>query len=139
LTFLEVTYSHPDGTERTIKFYRQNRPKFIAALFTQLKSIGVDVTFGKRVVDYFEDEAEQKAGVILEDGSKMEADVVVAADGVGTKSHKLVSGRDIRAYPSGSSVLRTAFPVELAIEDPDIRERWPLLDGWRPIIESWQG
>lgn len=88
---------------------------------------------------YFEDGAEQKAGAILEDGSKQTADVVIAADGLGTKSHKLVSGQDVRAYPSGFSITRTAFPIQLAMDDAEMRARWPLLDGDRPYIEFWQG
>lgn len=134
-----MTYTHPDGTERTIAIHRQSRPKFIAALFTQLKNIGVDVAFGKRAVDYTEDGAEQKASVLLDDGSKLEADVVIAADGVGTSSCKVVGGTDIPSYPSGLSILRTAFPVETAMEDPEIADRWQLIDGWRPIVELWQG
>jgi glycine/D-amino acid oxidase-like deaminating enzyme len=138
-TFGELTYTHPDGTERMIKFHRQNRPKFVRALLSQLKSIGVDITYGSRVVDYCESGEKQKASVVLENGSTLEADVVIAADGVGTKSNKLVSGTNIRAYPSGFSIFRTAFPVELATKDPDIDHRWPLIDGWRPVIELWQG
>ncbi|CAI6042553.1 unnamed protein product [Clonostachys chloroleuca] len=138
-SFVNVTYTHPDGTERTVKWHRHNRPKFVAALLDQVKSVGVDVSHGRRVTDYFEDEEAKEAGVILQDGSKLKADVVIAADGAGTKSHNLVSGHDIRAYPSGFSILRTAFPIELAMEDPDIAARWPLYDGSRPLIEMWLG
>jgi len=138
-TFAEMTYTHTDGTQRSINIHRHSRPKFIAALFTQLKSIGIDVSFGKRVVNYIEDDAEQKAGVVLDDDSTLKADIVVAADGVGTKSCNLVSGHKIAAYPSGLSILRTAFPVEMAMEDPEVRNRWQLIDGWRPIVELWQG
>lgn len=138
-SFVNVTYTHPDGTERTVKWHRHNRPKFVAALLDQVKSVGVEVSYGHRVTDYFEDEEAEEAGVILQDGSKLKADVVLAADGVGTKSHNLVSGHDIRAYPSGFSILRTAFPIELAMEDPDIAARWPLYDGSRPLIEMWLG
>ncbi|CAH0042787.1 unnamed protein product [Clonostachys rhizophaga] len=138
-SFVDIAYTHPDGTERTVKWHRHNRPKFVAALLDQVKSVGVDVSHGHRVTDYFEDEEAKEAGVILQDGSKLKADVVIAADGVGTKSHNLVSGHDIRAYPSGFSILRTAFPIELAMEDPDIAARWPLYDGSRPLIEMWLG
>lgn len=138
-TFGELTYTHPDGTERNVKFHRQNRPKLIAAFIGQAKAIGIDITYGQRVADYTEDEATQKGGVILDDGSKLEADIVIAADGVGTKSHKLVTGHEVRAYPSGFAIFRTVFPADLAISDPDIRDRWPLLDGWRSYIEMWLG
>ncbi|KAH8898297.1 putative monooxygenase [Thozetella sp. PMI_491] len=132
-------FTLPDGTEKIIPLHRQNRPKFVAALLAQAQKIGVDVSFGKRVVDYFEDAETQTAGVLLDNGARIIADLVVAADGVGTKSNKLVNGHDIRAYPSGFSIFRTAFPIELATSDPDIAERWPLLQGWRPQIEMWGG
>ncbi|KAH8659943.1 putative monooxygenase [Xylariales sp. PMI_506] len=138
-TFADLVYTHPDGTRRTIKFHRHSRPKFVGMLLTQAKRIGINVTFGKRVLDYFEDETEQKGGVVLEDGTKLQADVVIAADGVGTKSHKLVSGSDIPAYPSGFSIFRTAFPIEVALDDPELRDRWPLTADGRSRVEMWQG
>lgn len=137
--FGNLTWTLADGTEKTIPFQRHNRPKFVAALLAQAKSIGIDIAFGTRVVDYFEDGENQKAGVILEDGGKLEADVVIAADGVGTKSNKLVSGHDIRAYPSGFSIFRSAFPIEIATSDQEVNDRWPLLEGGRPYVEMWGG
>lgn len=128
-----------DGSERIIPFNRHHRPKFVAALLAQVKDLGIEVTFGAKVTDYFEDVEGQKAGVVLEGGEKMEADIVIAADGIGTKSNKLVNGGDDRAYPSGISIFRTSFPVELALSDPEVRERWPLLDGDVPCLEIWGG
>ena len=135
----DLKFDLADGTKKTIPFNRHNRPKFIAALLAQVAGVGVDITYGKRVVDYFEDHETNKAGVIFEDGGRLDADVVIAADGVGTKSNKLVNGHDIRAYPSGFSIFRTAFPIEIAMADPEIRERWPLLEGGRPYVELWGG
>ncbi|KAH8655895.1 putative monooxygenase [Xylariales sp. PMI_506] len=139
VTLAQFQYQNSDGQQKIAKFHRQSRPKFAAALLDQVRSVGVNIDFGKRVVDYFESEREKKAGVVLEDGNRMEADVVIAADGIGTKSHKLINGHDIRAYPSGFSIFRTAFPVELVVDDSEIKNRWPLIDGSRPIIEMWQG
>ncbi len=132
----EVKVILANGTETTTSLQRHNRPKFVATLIAQVKRLGIDITFGKRVVDYFED---HKAGVVLDDGATLTADLVIAADGIGTKSNKLVMGGDSRAYPSGFSIFRTAFPVELAIVDPEIAARWPLIDGWRSHIEMWRG
>ena len=55
-------------------------------LFGQLERIGIQVDYG-RVVDYYEDIECEKGGVALDTGIKLEADLVVAADGLGTKSH----------------------------------------------------
>ncbi|TVY43407.1 FAD-dependent monooxygenase [Lachnellula occidentalis] len=139
VSWANLTVTLADGTEKAIPFHRHNRPKFVAALLAQARRIGVDITFGTRVVDYFEDGENQKAGVILENGDKLEADIVIAADGVGTKSNKLVNGHDIRAYPSGFSIFRTAFPIDIALSDPAVRDRWPLLEGGQTYGEMWQG
>ncbi|KAF4627938.1 hypothetical protein G7Y89_g10216 [Cudoniella acicularis] len=139
LPIANLTFPLSNGTEKTILFHRHNRPKFVSALLNQAISAGVEITFDMRVVDYFEDEKEQTAGILLENGTKLEADIVIAADGIGTKSNKLVDGRDTRPYPTGWSVFRTAFPVELAMADPEVRDRWPLLGGCHSYTEKWGG
>jgi hypothetical protein len=135
----EPTMTLNDESERIIPFNRHHRPRFVTALLAQVKDLGIDVAFGARVIDYFEDSDRQRAGIILDSGGRIEADVVVAADGIGTKSNRLVSGGDTRAYSSGMSIFRTSFPVELALSDDDVRERWPLLDGDVPCLEIWGG
>lgn len=139
ISWASLTVTLADGTEKAIPFHRHNRPKFVKALLAQARSIGIDVTFGTRVIDYFEDGEKQKAGVILANGDTLEAEVVIAADGVGTKSNKLVNGHDIRAYPSGFSIFRTAFPIDIALSDPEVRARWPLLEGGKTYFEMWEG
>ena len=73
--------------------------------------------FSHRVIDYYENTRAGKGGVVLDDRSKIEADVVVAADGVGTKSFSLVAGRKVEARSSGYAIFRTAYPVEYALVD----------------------
>lgn len=132
---LEVTAA--SGIQKNIAFQRQNRPKFVAALMAQAKKLGIDIAFGNRVVNYFE--KHETAGVVLDDGTTLTADLVIAADGIGTKSYGLVNGEHIRTYPSGFSIFRTAFPVELALKDPKVAARWPLIDGQHSHIEMWGG
>ncbi|KAK7992588.1 hypothetical protein PG988_001382 [Apiospora saccharicola] len=95
----------------TKRFHFHHRPKFLQMLISQLGRIGVQIEYGCRVAEFHEDA--DKAGVRLDDGRTIEADVVVAADGIGTKSHTLVSGQDIRAWPSRLAGFRAAFPVEM--------------------------
>ncbi|KAK2601376.1 hypothetical protein N8I77_010831 [Diaporthe amygdali] len=117
------------------RVFRVSRPKFTAALLGQALALGVDVSFGKRVIDYFENE--NKGGVILEDGSKMDADVVVAADGLGTKSHKLINGHEIRAMSSNHSVLRTAYHVDNFITRPELDKAFPLREDGGALLQIW--
>lgn len=59
----------------------QMRPLVYKMFVNQVERLGVRVEFGKKVVDYFEDEERQKAGVVTDQGERYEADVVIAADG----------------------------------------------------------
>jgi 2-polyprenyl-6-methoxyphenol hydroxylase-like FAD-dependent oxidoreductase len=108
-------------------------------LTAQLKKIGIEVEYGHRVVDYYEDVKAGKGGVVLDNGDKIEADLVVAADGVGTKSHKLVTGHQVRARSSGYAIYRTAFPVEVAFADPLVAERFKVPANGQTCVELWAG
>lgn len=118
--------------------YRVPRAAFTASLLAQVRALGIPVRFGRRVVDYVEDESSAAAVVDLDDGTvtRVAADVVVAADGVGTKSHRLVSGRDIRAVTSGHSIFRAAYPAELVVADPELAARFSRDSG---VYEMWSG
>lgn len=87
------------------------------------------------MADYFE--TADGGGVVLGDGSRVEADVVVSADGLGTKSNKLVNNGHVRAMASGHSIFRTAYPVELALADPEAEKHFPLLEGGRVEAQMW--
>lgn len=59
----------------------QMRPLVYQMFARQVEKLGVRIELGKRVVDYYEDEERRKAGVITESGERVEADLVIAADG----------------------------------------------------------
>ncbi|KAK6822017.1 hypothetical protein PG987_014842 [Apiospora arundinis] len=119
------------------RFHFHHRPKFLQMLISQLERVGIQIECGSRVTEFFEDE--EKAGVRLEDGRTIEADVIVAADGIGTKSHKLVSGQDIRAWPSGLAGFRAAFPAEIIANDAEISERTKILEDGHPHFQLFHG
>ncbi|KAI5922423.1 putative monooxygenase [Camillea tinctor] len=131
------TESTDDRQHSPLRIYRHNRPKFLKMLIKQLNRLGIRVEYGHRAIEYYENN--EKAGVVLDNNQKLEADVVVAADGIGTKSHKIVNGHDIRAWNSGLASFRTAFPVERIMDDPELRERFKILDGGHPHFELWHG
>ncbi|GKT89066.1 hypothetical protein Ct61P_06916 [Colletotrichum tofieldiae] len=61
-------------------------------LYQQCRRLNIPVTFGVTVVD-FEESASQGSGTaIATDGRRFTADIVIAADGLGTKSHKVITG-----------------------------------------------
>lgn len=116
----------------------QMRPLVYKMFVKQVEKLGVNVEFGRRVVDYFEEADRNKAGVICDDGQKYEADVVIAADGVGSKSQKLVGGQ-VRARSSGRAMWRAAFPIENLDKDPEVKEFFHMIDGKHPIVRTWLG
>jgi hypothetical protein len=121
------------------KMWRHSRPKFHNMLLKQLSRIGLEVEYGKEVVAYAESAADGKAMVILKHGSKHEADLVIAADGVRSASLDLVAGGPIPARSSGNAIFRAAYPVKYALADPMVAERFKLLEDGRSVIELWTG
>ncbi|KAK8861969.1 monooxygenase [Apiospora arundinis] len=130
------------------RFYRHHRAKFLRMLMVAVRRAGIEITYGRRVVDYYEDAARQVAGVRIssESGSASEAtttteeaDLVVAADGVGTKSHGAVNGHDIRAESSGYSLYRTCFPVARLAPYPALAHYLRPLDNGHSLVHVWAG
>ncbi|POS72455.1 monooxygenase [Diaporthe helianthi] len=117
----------------------QMRPLVYKMFLEQAERLGVDIQFGKRVVEYFEDEQRQIAGVVTEQGEKFEADVVIAADGVGSKSHILI-GSQVRAISSGRAMWRAAVPKHHLDKSPEVKKFFKTIDGEtgdEPIIRTW--
>ncbi|KAH8879261.1 putative monooxygenase [Thozetella sp. PMI_491] len=128
-----------DGEPGPQRLDRHSRPKFVRMLLTQLERLGLKVEYDKYVVDYYEDRERRKGGAVLHDGERLEADIVIAADGVGTKSHKLINGEDIKAYSSGMAAFRTAYPVDRILADRELDERFPASVNGHPVWETWAG
>ena len=116
----------------------QMRPLVYKMFVRQVEKLGIKLEFNRRVVDYFEDERTGKGGAITDDGKRYEADVVIAADGVGSKSQKLVGGQ-VRARSSGRAMWRAAFPIKHLNENPEVKEFFHLINGTEPIVRTWLG
>lgn len=120
------------------RMYRHFRPKFLKMLISQLQRLGIQIEYGFRAVDYYETEDGQHAGAIFADGSKLEADVVVAADGIGTKSYKAITGQEVRAWSSGWATARALVPVDRIAGDTEVNERFNVLDNGHPVMQMWR-
>ncbi|KAH8705249.1 hypothetical protein BGW36DRAFT_392919 [Talaromyces proteolyticus] len=125
--------------EVSSSLYRHSRPKFHLMLETQLEQIGLKVQYGKRVVRYFETPEDEKAGVELEDGTTLKADLVVAADGIGSHSTKITLGKEVPARSTGLSVYRAAYPVGIIESDPEILEKIDTTPDGESIAQLWIG
>ena len=97
--------------------------------------LGIPIEFSTSVVDYFE--TEDHGGVELADGRKLTADIVVAADGVGSKSWHLV-GEKTAPTSSGFVLYRVTFPAAPALENPIIRTEFEGV-GDRGILHAGPG
>jgi 2-polyprenyl-6-methoxyphenol hydroxylase-like FAD-dependent oxidoreductase len=119
----------------------QMRPLVYKMFVHQVEKLGVQIQFGKRVIDYHEDGPLQKAIVITDQGERFEADVVIAADGVGSKSQRLVGGQ-VRARSSGRAMWRAAFPSEHLTKNPHVEEFFGHMAGEKknePVIRTFLG
>jgi 2-polyprenyl-6-methoxyphenol hydroxylase-like FAD-dependent oxidoreductase len=116
-----------------------SRPKLIGALYEYATSLGISVTFGKRVLDYYEILEANKAGAVTEQGERFEADLVIAADGVGSLSWKAVSGEVNKPKSSGFSVYRVAYSTKTAFENPSVKKTFALQDDGDDVCHLFLG
>lgn len=100
----------------------QMRPTIYQILLNQLKRLGIKVEYGQQVTEYFEAENFRKAGVLTRGGQTYEADVIIAADGIGSISQKIVGGREIRAKSSGRAMWRAKFPRHYLDQNPEVKQ-----------------
>ena len=115
------------------------RPMFHAMLHHQLQRLGIKVKFGMNVRSFYEDLECGVGGVVTEQGEKFEADLVVAADGLHSKSRSLIPNAAADARPAGRTVYRCAFPLEAATADPIVAKTFGLHNGIDPRLQVWLG
>jgi 2-polyprenyl-6-methoxyphenol hydroxylase-like FAD-dependent oxidoreductase len=111
-----------------------NRSEFHAMLYEYAQGLGISIRFNATVVEYYESEGH--AGVILSNGQKEEADVVVAADGVGSKAWRLILGTKDEPISSGFALYRVTFPAGPALENPTIAKEF---EGTKDKISLYLG
>lgn len=120
---------------------RHSRPELQEILLAQLREIGVEVEYGVEVAEYTEIAEEGKGAVLTTAGERLQADLVVAADGVRGKSWKLINGgKEVGSKSSGDAMFRVAFPRECVEKDPVVMERFgKTAEGGQPVLEMWSG
>jgi 2-polyprenyl-6-methoxyphenol hydroxylase-like FAD-dependent oxidoreductase len=114
----------------------QMRPLVYKIFLRQVERLGVEISYNSKVVDYHEED--DRAACITDDGRRFEADIVIAADGVGSKSQKIVGGQ-VRARSSGRAMWRAAFPIEHLDQNPEVKEFFSLYENKYPIVRTWLG
>ncbi|KAH6613955.1 hypothetical protein C7974DRAFT_344738 [Boeremia exigua] len=104
-----------DSKNPSISIYRR---KLHSLLYTYAKELGISITFETRAVEFFE--TSDIGGVSLGDGQKLTSDVVVAADGVGSRSRAIIDGNRDEPISSGFIMYRISFPIGPALNNPVI-------------------
>lgn len=102
-----------------------SRVKLQCAMHAYAVGLGISFRFGKNIEQYLDDPVHPKAVAVTKTGERFEADVIVAADGVGSKSWQLVQGTKTKAQSSGFAIYRVAFPTEIAHRDPEVAKAFP--------------
>ncbi|KAJ5809706.1 uncharacterized protein N7503_001924 [Penicillium pulvis] len=128
-----------DQNSQPPKIYRHSRPRMHKMLSDQIERAGITLEYSKQVVEYYENMGPSTAGVFLESGERLEADVVIAADGIGSTSSRITLGHEVRARPTGFSIYRASCPIDPALTNPVFEERFPILDNDRPSAQLWMG
>jgi 2-polyprenyl-6-methoxyphenol hydroxylase-like FAD-dependent oxidoreductase len=95
-----------------------HRGELHSIIYEHARARGIDIRLAQRVTDYFEDD--EKAGVVA-NGQKLEADVVIAAEGVRSRGRKIVLGFDDNPKSSGYAVYRAWYPGEVVAKNPLIK------------------
>ncbi|KAK1037342.1 hypothetical protein LTR33_016233, partial [Friedmanniomyces endolithicus] len=112
--------------------FNGHRGEFHSILFHYVKDeLCIPVRLGCRIQKYFETESE--AGIELETGEKVTADVVIGADGVRSKARELVLGYVDKPKSSGYAVYRAWYSNTEMMADPETRqfcENGDTFNGW---------
>ncbi|KAK3720356.1 hypothetical protein LTR37_003767 [Vermiconidia calcicola] len=119
--------------------FMQGRVKFFKMLLRQAKRSGISVQWNQRVREYFEDEVAGVGGVLMENGERKEADVVIAADGIKSRSGELIAGYTPEPKDSGQSMYRSGFSPVHTKDEPAVQQQWPVKEGDRPEWQFWLG
>lgn len=95
--------------------YVVNRAEAIGIFFEYAQRLGVDLRFGANVTDYWEDE--HHAGIVA-DGLRIEADCVIATDGIHSKAREAICGTAVTPKKTGSAIYRSGYSAEELSQNP---------------------
>ena len=123
-----TSYHKPDG-EMIVPPFRINpesagralrRSDMAKVLTDEVHRRGIEIRYNSKVIEYFE--TPENGGIVLDGGERLTADVVVAADGLHSRSWALVTGKKEEPASSGNAVYRACYPLDRALADPVFRE-----------------
>lgn len=109
------TFPIGDPENPSLAIYRSKLHKL---LYEYALELNIPMEFSATLSEYVE--TQDHGGAILVDGRRLTADLVVAADGIGSKSWALVLGKKYAPISSGFVLYRVTFPAAPALKNPVI-------------------
>ena len=106
--------------------------------YNQCQRLDINITWGVSIKEYTEDIASGLGVAISETGAQYRADIIVAADGIGSKSHMLTLGAPVRAISTGYTVYRAAM-APTALKDAPLLNEALLSAERRPKVRIYAG
>ncbi|KAH7929062.1 monooxygenase [Leucogyrophana mollusca] len=117
--------------------YNGHRAEIHQVLFDHAVSLGVRIRMGQEVVSYWENDERKSSGVVLRGGEYIEADLVVAADGVRSQARRYILGYNDKPKTSGYALYRAWFDAAENGVDKDPLTNYLCTDG--DVFYGWIG
>ncbi|KAF5701561.1 FAD NAD(P)-binding domain-containing protein [Fusarium mundagurra] len=92
-----------------------SRAQLQKVMYAEAVRLGVEFTFGAKVTEHWEDG--DKAGVFV-NGEKLEADAVIGADGVYSRTRQYITKVPDAPKRSGFAIYRSWFSMDRLLDDP---------------------
>jgi len=102
-------------------FWDFHRSNLHGSLLERAKELGATIRVNSRVADVQVAEDEMTATVLLGDGTRRTADLVVGADGINSRCREIMLGREDPPIPTGDLAYRLLLSTKEMMKDPDLR------------------
>ncbi|OBT75480.1 hypothetical protein VF21_04900 [Pseudogymnoascus sp. 05NY08] len=110
-------------------YWQVYRPDYHTVLLNAAIRHGADVRAASEVKEYLISEC----AIVLANGQKIRADIIIGADGVKSIARKAM-GINVEPHETGDTCFRVVIPKEKLLADPDLAELT-----LRPGFEQWLG
>ncbi|KAI1340309.1 FAD/NAD(P)-binding domain-containing protein [Xylariaceae sp. FL0016] len=115
-------------------FWDFHRANLHRCLLDRAVELGAHVRVNSRVADVECTEDGLTATVVLSNGERLEADLVVGSDGISSKLREVLLGRPDPPTPTGDLAYRLLIDTKDMLDDPDLR---PFVEN--PQVNYWLG
>ena len=114
-----------------------HRSSLNRCLYEYVRALGIEVIFNTRITSYYDNG--ENGGCISKTGEKFEADIVIAADGIGSHSVDIIENEQQAeiARSSGYAVYRCTYPAKDGYKIPNVAKRFRSEDPEAGTMGLW--